>query len=117
MPTNHSAPLPVSELSEIGLSSYQKAGKILSQGEAHFKSFEYDLAVRHGQESFEHDLKSLFRFLRSEYPPIHDQEKQIYALTKILSDYQINMRRIARLVLANSVLDLWRLSPFYGDEK
>jgi hypothetical protein len=63
----------------------------------------------------------VFRFLQAEYPAIHDVRKDIYALTTAFKQHQIELHQIegcqlARLVLANSVLHLWRLPAFYGDE-
>ena len=75
--------------------------------------------MRRAQEAFELYLKGVFRFLQAEYPTIHDVKKEIYALTVAFKQHQleeIQTRQVARLVLANSVLHLWRLPAFYGDE-
>jgi hypothetical protein len=113
--------LTFTELAEIDQLSYFKATTILGEAQTHLRSFNYDLAVRRAQEAFELYLKSLFRFLRTEYPAVHDVKKQIYELTAAFKHYQIephqiSTRQIARLVLANSMLHLWRLPAFYGDE-
>ena len=90
------------------------------EAQAYLRCFDYDLAVRRAQEAFELYLKSVFRFLQAEYPTIHDVKKEIYALTAAFKQHQIEpqiqARQVARLVLANSVLHLWRLPAFYGDE-
>jgi HEPN domain-containing protein len=94
-----------------------KASTILDEAKSRLKAFDYDLAVRRSQEAFELYLKSLFRFLQSEYPAEHDLRKQIYDLTEALKQYNVDSRQVARLVLANSVLALWRSPAFYGDER
>ena len=73
--------------------------------------------MRRSQEAFELYLKSLFRFLQREYPETHDLKKQIYELSVALKDFNVDSRKVARLVLANSMLSLWRSPAFYGDEK
>ena len=107
----------LSELTDIEGLSYTKAATILDEARSRLKAFDYDLTVRRSQEAFELYLKSLFRFLQTEYPADHDLKKQISELTETLKQYQIDRRLIARLVLANSILDLWRSPAFYGDEK
>jgi HEPN domain-containing protein len=115
------ATLTFAELAEIDQLSYWKANTILGEAQTRLQSFDYDLAVRRAQEAFELYLKSLFRFLRAEYPAAHDVKKQIYELTAAfkqhqIEPHQISARQVARLVLANSMLHLWRLPAFYGDE-
>jgi HEPN domain-containing protein len=114
--------LTFTEMHEIEQHSYFKANTILGEAQNYLGRFNYDLAVRRAQESFELFLKSLFRFLQAEYPASHDLKKQIYDLTAAFKQHQVDPnqipdRQIARLVLANSMLDLWRLPAFYGDEK
>jgi HEPN domain-containing protein len=113
----NAVPLALSDLTEIDGLSYSKAGTILEEARSRIKAYDYDLAVRRSQEAFELYLKSLFRFLQTEYPASHDLKKQIYELTEALKQYRIERRQIARLVLANSMLELWRSPAFYGDEK
>jgi HEPN domain-containing protein len=110
------------EIHEIEQLSYFKANTILGEAQNYFRCFNYDLAVRRAQEAFELFLKSLFRFLQAEYPASHDLKKQIYEFTAAFKQHQIDPsqigpRQIARLALTNSMLDLWRLPAFYGDEK
>jgi HEPN domain-containing protein len=114
--------LTFTEMHEIEQLSYFKANTILGEAQNYLGRFNYDLAVRRAQESFELFLKSLFRFLQAEYPASHDLKKQIYDLTAAFKQNQVDPNQIrdlqiARLVLANSMLDLWRLPAFYGDEK
>jgi HEPN domain-containing protein len=111
--------LTVAQLVKVDQLSYDKANNILSEAQTYLWCFNYDLAVRRAQEAFELYLKGVFRYLQAEYPTIHDVKKEIYALTKAFQQHQIDeiqARQIARLVLANSVLYLWRLPAFYGDE-
>jgi hypothetical protein len=113
------AVLTIAELNKIDQLSFDKANKILSEAQAYLRCFDCDLAVRRAQEAFELYLKGVFRFLQAEYPTIHDVKKEIYALTVAFKQHQleeIQTRQVARLVLANSVLHLWRLPAFYGDE-
>ncbi len=115
------AVLALAELIKIDQLSYNKANRILGEAQAHLRCLDYDLAVRRAQEAFELYLKSVFRFLQAEYPAIHDVKKEIYALTvafkqQEIQPHQIEARQVARLVLANSMLHLWRLPAFYGDE-
>jgi HEPN domain-containing protein len=112
-----SIPLTLTALGEIDRLSFIKAGTILDEARNRLKAFDYDLAVRRSQEAFELYLKSLFRFLQTEYPASHDLRKQIYELSEALGDFQITPQQVARLVLANAVLGLWRSPAFYGDEK
>jgi HEPN domain-containing protein len=95
---------------------YSKATKILDEANAHTKTYDWDLTVRRSQEAFELYLKSLFRYVQREYPRDHDLKKQIYELTQALKESEVDRRRVARLVLANSLLSLWRSPAFYGDE-
>ena len=73
------------------------------------------------QEAFELYLKSVFRYFQAEYPKVHDVKKEIYALTTAfkqheIEPHQVEGHQLARLVLANSVLQVWREPAFYGDE-
>ena len=114
--------LTFAEMHEIEQLSYFKANTILGEAKDYLKRFNYDLAVRRAQEAFELFLKSLFQFLQTEYPARHDLKKQIYEkLTAALKQHEVDPnqmthRQIARVVLANSVLHLWRSPAFYGDE-
>lgn len=94
----NAVPLALSDLTEIDGLSYSKAGTILDEARSRIKAYDYDLAVRRSQEAFELYLKSLFRFLQTEYPASHDLKKQIYELTEALKQYRIERRQIARLV-------------------
>jgi len=114
--------LTLTEMHEIEQLSYFKANTILVEAQTYLQRFNYDLAVRRAQEAFELFLKSLFQFLRTEYPASHDLKKQIYEeLTVAFKRQQVDANQItplhiARVVLANSVLHLWRSPAFYGDE-
>ena len=108
--------LGVQELNEIDRLSYDRAEKILIEARKQLDALDYDLTVRRCQEAFELYLKGIFRFLDTSYPASHDLRKQIYTLTAALKGYQIDGRQIARLVLASSVLQIWRSPAFYGDE-
>ncbi len=116
MSRNVSVRLRLAEVWEIDRLSFDKAQTILNEARNYLHDLNWDLAVRRAQESFELYLKSLFRFLQTEYPATHDLKKQIYALTEALKGYQIDNRQVARLVLANSALHLRRSPAFYGDE-
>jgi len=109
-----------SGLTKIDQLSFDKANKIIAEAQAYLRSLDYDLTVRREQEAFELYLKGVFRFLQAEYPAIHDVKKEIYALTKTFKQHhlesQIQPRQVARLVLENSLLHLWRLPAFYGHE-
>jgi HEPN domain-containing protein len=113
--------LTVAELAKIDQLSYEKANRILGEAQTRLQCFDYDLAVRRSQEAFDLYLKGVFRFLQAEYPTVHDVKKEIYALTTAFRQHQlepqIQTRQVARLVLANSVLQLWRLPAFYGDAR
>jgi HEPN domain-containing protein len=117
MAGNKSGPLSLAQLQQIDGHTFNKAGSILEEARNRLKSYDYDLAVRRSQEAFELCLKSLFRFLEREYPETHDLKKQIYELSDALKGYHFDRRQVARLVLANSMLSLWRSPAFYGDEK
>lgn len=95
---------------------YSKAGRILEEARLRMNAYDWDLTVRRSQEAFELYLKSLFRYAQREYPRDHDLKKQIYELTEALKQSQVDSRQVARLVLGNSVLSLWRSPAFYGDE-
>ena len=116
MPNRESNPLTLAALGEIDRLSFIKAGTILDEARNRLKIFDYDLTVRRSQEALELYLKSLFRFLQTEYPASHDLRKQIYELSEVLREFQITPQQVARLVLANKVLELWRSPAFYGDE-
>ena len=61
---------------------------------------------------------ALFTFPQnSGHNPIHDLKKQIYELSEVLKEFQIAPQQVARLVLANTVLGVWRSPAFYGDER
>ncbi|MGD1158117.1 MAG: HEPN domain-containing protein [Terriglobia bacterium] len=113
---NNSPPVTLAELGEIDRLSFVKASTILDEARNRLKLFDHDLAVRRSQEAFELYIKSLFRFLRADYPTTHDLKKQIYDLTQSLRQFDIESRQVARLVLASSVLRLWRSPALYGDE-
>jgi HEPN domain-containing protein len=106
----------LTDLIEIDQQTFNKAGTILDEARSRARSFDYDLAVRRAQEAFELHLKSLFRFLHRTYPETHDLKKQIYELSVALNEFSFDSRQVARLVLANSMLALWRSPAFYGDE-
>lgn len=110
-----SAPLSFPELWDID-HLFNKAGTVITEARNRLEAFDYDLAVRRAQESLELFLKSLFRFLQRPYPATHDLKKELYTLVEALKDYPLEKRQIARLVLAGSVLNLWRSPAFYGDE-
>lgn len=105
--------LTLVEINEIDQHSYFTANTILGEARNYLQS-NYDLAVRRAQEALELYLKSMFRFLQVEYPASHDLKKPIYEkITAALKQQevdpnQIRQRQIARVVLANSVLHLWR---------
>ncbi len=109
-------PPTLTELWEIDRLFFDKAGRVLSEARSRLEALDYDLAVRRSQEAFELYLKTLFRFLQTEYPATHDLKKEIYRITQAMKGFQIDRRQAARLVLANSVLHEWRLPAFYGDE-
>jgi HEPN domain-containing protein len=109
-------PHTLKELGEID-QLFMRAESILGEARNNLKVFNCDLAIRRSQEAFELYLKSLFRFLKREYPASHDLEKQIYELSRVLGEFQIAPQQVARLVLANAILNLWRSSAFYGDER
>src|SRR5208337_5084651 len=114
MSKSQSTPVTLADLGEIDRLSFIKAGSILDEARSRLKVFDYDLTVRRSQEAFELYLKSLFRFLQADYPATHNLRKQIYELTESLKQFGIDSRQVARLVLANSVLGLWRSPAFYG---
>lgn len=113
-----SAPLDFPELWDID-HLFNKAGTVLMEARNRLEAFDYDLAVRRAQESLELFLKSLFRFLQRPYAATHDLKKELHSLIEAieaLEGHSIERRQIARLVLAGSVLNLWRSPAFYGDE-
>jgi HEPN domain-containing protein len=107
--------LRLDDLMKIG-ELCSKAGRILEEARVRMNAYDWDLTVRRSQETFELYLKSLFRYAQREYPRDHDLKKQTYDLTEALQQSQLDNRQIARLVLGNSVLSLWRSPAFYGDE-
>ena len=113
-----SAPLGFPELGDID-QLFWKAGTILAEARSRLDALDCDLAVRRAQESLELFVKSLFRFLQRPYATTHDLRKEIYSLVgaiEAIEGHSIEKRQIARLVLASSVLNIWRLPAFYGDE-
>ena len=96
---------------------FAKANAVLGRARNNLNAFNYDLAIRRPQEAFELYLKSLFLLLQKEHPTTHDLKKQIYEPSRVLKEFQIMAQQVARCVLANAVLGLWRLPAFYGDEK
>jgi HEPN domain-containing protein len=104
------------ELAEID-QLHSKANSILSQAGDLLRSYDCDLAVRRSQEAAELHTKTMFRFIGQEYPRSHDPEKTIYDVSALLQDYGVSREEVARAVLANATLGLWRLPSFYGDER
>jgi HEPN domain-containing protein len=109
-------PLTYQELREID-QLHSKANSILGQAGDLLRSHDCDLAVRRAQESAELHTKTLFRFIGHEYPKSHDLEKTIYEIGPLLHEYGVTKEEVARIVLANVTLGLWRLPSFYGDER
>jgi HEPN domain-containing protein len=113
-----SVPLTFLELFQID-PLFTKAGTVLAEARSRLEALDYDLAVRRAQESLELFVKNLFRFLQRAYPTTHDLKKELYSLIEAIEAFEghsIERRQIARLVLAGSVLNLWRSPAFYGDE-
>lgn len=110
--------LPIRTIAELGELDhlYQKAATLLTTAHERLKTYDYDLSVRSAQESFELYLKSILAYLGAEYPPTHDQKKEILKLASLLAVVHIQRRDVARLVLANTTLSKWRSPAFYGDE-
>ncbi len=96
---------------------HSRANAILNEAREQLRSFGHDLAVRRAQEAVELYLKTLFRFAGVEYPKTHDLEKSVYEISQILSGYDISRAEVARLVLANGTMSVWRSPSFYGDER
>lgn len=96
---------------------HSRANAVLSEAREQLRSFEYDLAVRRAQEAVELYIKTIFRFAGVEYPRTHDLEKSVYDISQLLSGYDIAQTEVARMVLANGTMSLWRSPSFYGDER
>ncbi len=107
--------LSYKELGEID-QLYSKATSILNEAREQLRSYGCDLAVRRSQEAVELHIKTIFRFVGMEYPRSHDLEKMIYAICVLLGEYGVTREQVARMVLANSTVGLWRSPSFYGDE-
>jgi HEPN domain-containing protein len=108
--------LSYKELSEID-QLYSKASSIHDEARRQLQSYSFDLAVRRSQEAVELHIKTIFRLIGKEYPKSHDLEKTIYEISILLSDYGVSREEVARMVLANTTMGLWRSPSFYGDEK
>jgi HEPN domain-containing protein len=109
-------PLTLKQLVDIDR-FFTTASTVLDEARNHLKSFNYGLAIRRSQEAHELYLKSLLLFLQKEYPATHDLKRQIYELSEVLKGFQITPQQVARLVLADAALGLWRSPAFYGDER
>jgi len=96
---------------------YWKACSVHREAEQNQKECNYDLCVRRCQEAVELYLKSLFLFLGKTYPKSHDVRDQVYEIFDLLKKYDVKRETVAKMVLANQVLNLWRNPSFYGDEK
>jgi len=108
--------LTIRELQDID-QFYGKADPVLREARKYVESFDWDWAVRRSQEALELSIKSIFRFIRKDYPKDHDLEKHLYEIAKKLKEYDVTAEEVALMVLANATLTLWRLPAFYGDEK
>ncbi len=116
MTNESSLPLTLNQLSDID-QFFIRANTVLGEARNNLNAFNYDLAVRRSQEALELYLKNLLLFLQKEYPATHDLKKQIYELSEVLKGFTVTPQQVARLVLANAVLALWRSPAFYGDER
>src|SRR5712664_234464 len=96
---------------------YSKAGSVLDEARKQLSSFGHDLAVRRAQEAVELYIKTIFRFTGTEYPKSHDLEKTIYEVSRLLAEYDVTREEVARMVLANATMGVWRSPSFYGDER
>lgn len=96
---------------------YSRANAILGEARGQARSFNYDLAVRRAQEALELYIKTTFRFTETEYPKSHDLGKTTYKVSQLLAEYQVTKEEVARVVLANATLGVWRIPSFYGDER
>lgn len=108
--------LSYKELGEID-HLYSKANSIHDEARRQLQSYSFDLAVRRSQEAIELYIKTIFRLIGKEYPKIHDVEKTVYEISMLLSDYRVSREEVARMVLANATMGLWRSPSFYGDER
>lgn len=89
----------------------------MDEARAQFRSYSHDLAVRRAQEALELYIKTTFRFTGTEYPRSHDVEKTIYEVWQLLAEYGVTREAVARIVLANSTMAVWRTPSFYGNER
>jgi HEPN domain-containing protein len=108
--------LSYSELGEID-QLYSKANAIQEEARRQLASYSFDLAVRRSQEAIELHVKTIFRLIGKEYPKSHDVEKTVYEISMLLGDYRVSREEVARMVLANATVGLWRSPSFYGDER
>ncbi len=96
---------------------YSRANAVLDEARAKLGSYSHDLAVRRAQEAIELYIKTTFRFTGSEYPRIHDLEKTIYEVSQLLAEYGVTREEVARMILANATMAVWRTPSFYGNER
>lgn len=101
-----------------------KANSVLTEAQRCLAGYDWDLAVRRGQEAAELYTKTLFRFIGKEYPQSHDlgktrdlEKPTLYEISVLLEGYGVGRPEVARMVLANSTLGAWRSPAFYGDER
>src|SRR5439155_12704523 len=87
---------------------YSRANSICSEARGRLDAYDWDLAVRRSQEAVELHVKALFRFIGKDYPRSHDLEKATYEISLLLAGYGVSHQEVARMVLANSTLLLWR---------
>lgn len=114
--SNEKRTLSYKELGEID-HLYSKANSIHDEARRQLQSYSFDLAVRRSQEAVELYIKTIFRLTGKEYPRSHDLEKTIYDISMLLGGYGVSREEVARMVLANTTMGLWRSPSFYGDEK
>jgi len=108
--------LSYKELADVD-ALYSRAKTVADEARTQLRSFNYDLAVRRGQEAVELYIKSAFRFTGTEYPRSHDVGNAIYEVCQLLAQYGVTREAVARMILANSTMGLWRAPSFYGDER
>ncbi len=108
--------LSYDELGEID-QFHSKANALLHAAREQLDSFDYDFAVRRSQEAVELYIKTIFRFIGAEYPKSHDLETAFHDVSRLLITYEVGREKVARMVLANSTMGLWRSPSFYGDER
>lgn len=96
---------------------YSKANAVLDEARTQLASLSHDLAVRRAQEAVELYIKTIFRFTGTEYVKSHDLEKTIYEISRLLVKYDVTQEEVARMVLANLTMGVWRSPSFYGDER